>query len=211
MSSKSFFDSLLRHPLFLIIVTGLVTGLIIPYVTAEWQNHQKAVDTRAHFGSDITESVVKLVLAVQLAERKQIPQAQYDQAYQDWEIKRAILATQLRGQFRDPQLAVHWTNLSEAVTKIYVLSGTWGEPYRSQVIGDLKAYFTLKSSDWDLLQRHDARKHSTEVEFQNYFKAWWSLREAALLRTGDFVKEVLEARTSSYDSNVFSNIGPARP
>jgi hypothetical protein len=37
-------------------------------------------------------------------------------------------------------LAVDWEIFSEAVTTIYVLSGTWDESYRSQVINKLMSY-----------------------------------------------------------------------
>jgi hypothetical protein len=180
-----------------VLATGVVTGLVIPHFTERWQDHQKAIETRARFASEVTESVVKLLVSVQLAERNAIEQEKYDQAYQDWEVRRAIIGTQLRGHFRDPQLAVDWGALSEAVTKIYALSGTWSEPYRSQVINELKSYFPQGATEWELLQRHELKEKSEE-DFQKYFKAWWNLREAAFLKTGDFVKRILESRTSSY-------------
>jgi hypothetical protein len=189
-------DKFLRHPLLLVLATGLFTGFMIPRFTERWQEQQKAIDTRARFASEVTESVVKLLLSVQFAERKSIEQKQYDQAYRDWEVSRAILDTQLRGHFKDPQLAVDWGSLSEAVTKIYVLSGTVA-PHRSQVINELRSYFSQEATEWELLERQEFKRKSEE-DFQKYFKAWWSLREAALLRTGDFVKRILDSRTSSY-------------
>lgn len=184
-------DKFFRHPLFLVLATGLFTGFMIPRFTEQWQEQRKAIDTRARFASEVTESVVKLLLSVQFAERGGIKQEQYDQAYQDWEVRRAILGTQLRGHFKDPQLAIDWGALSEAVTKIYVLSGTV-QPNRSQVINELKFYFE-GATEWELLQKKESRE-----DFLKYFKAWWSLREAALLKTGDFVKRILDSRTSSY-------------
>jgi len=205
-TSFSDIDQLLRHPLFLVLATGLISSYLIPRLTRRWQDHQKAIETRTRFASEITESVVKFILAVQIAERKtieqdvakrKIEQDDYNKAYQEWEVKRATLGSQIRGYFQDPQLALDWASLSEAVTEIYALSGTWDEPYRSEVLGRIKAAILDEEIDWESLSDYELKQKSND-DFQRYFKAWWAVREALLLRTGDFVKRILEARTTSF-------------
>jgi hypothetical protein len=39
-------DAILRHPLFLVVATGLVTSYLIPRFTRRWQDHQKAIETK---------------------------------------------------------------------------------------------------------------------------------------------------------------------
>jgi hypothetical protein len=188
----------LRHPLLLLLATGLISSWLIPGLTKQWQDHEKAIEIRTRLSSEVTESVIKLLLSVQFAERNAIQQDKYNEAYQEWEIKRAVLGTQLRGYFHDPQLAVDWETFSEAVTTIYVLSGTWDEPYRSQVIKKLMSYYSPGATDWELLRHYELKRKSVQ-DFQRYFKAWWNLREATILKTGDFVKRILHSRTSTYD------------
>ena len=37
-------DAILRHPLFLVAATGIVSSYVIPRLTRRWQDHQKAIE-----------------------------------------------------------------------------------------------------------------------------------------------------------------------
>jgi hypothetical protein len=151
------------------------------------------LETRTRLASEVTESVVKFLSAVQSAQQGAIKQDEYDRAYNEFEVRRAILGTQLLSYLRDPQIAADWKTLSDAVIEVYALSDTWREPYLSQRIDKLKSSFSLDASDWELLQRVELKKGSWE-DFQRYYKAWWNLREAVLSRTADFTGRILDAR-----------------
>ena len=190
-------DQLSRHPLLLALVGGIVTGYLIPLLTKRWQDFQKAIETRTRFASETTELVFKLILAVQLAERNAMKPEDYNKAYFEWEVKRAILGSQIRGYFQNPQLALDWLSLSEEVTKIYTLSGTWNEPYRSEVLGSIKATSAGLDMDWEALSNYQLKNKSND-DFQRYSKAWWAVRESLIQKTGDFTKKILEAKTTSF-------------
>ncbi len=190
-------DEILRHPLFLVLATGLVSAYLIPRFTKRWQDHQKAVESKTRFASEVTEAVVKFLLTVQLAERKSIEQDTYDAAYQEWEVRRATLASELRGQFRNPGIATEWASLSEAVSALYRLSGTFSQPYRGQVLDELRSFFSEQATDWSVMLDHE-QIWTTNESFQTYFAAWWKLREAALLKTGDLTRHILESETTSF-------------
>ena len=190
-------DAILRHPLFLILATGLVSGLLIPRLTQRWQDHQKAIETRTRFSSEVTESVVKIVLAVQMAERGAISPESYDEAYHEWEVKRATLGSELRGHFQDGQLAMDWMAFSEEVMQLYILSGTFSEPYRTIVLDKLRKAFPDEEIDWKSLHDFQLKQQGNDA-FQTFFNAWWQVREAILVRAGDLTKRILEARTSSF-------------
>jgi hypothetical protein len=164
-------------------------GKLIPRPT---EPATPTIETRTRLASEVTESVVKLLSAVQFAEQNAIDQDEYDRAYKDFQLKQAILGTQLRSYFRDPRVAADWKTLSEAVTEVYALSGTWSDAYRSQRIDSLKSSFSLDATDWELLQRVELKKGSWE-DSQMYHKAWWNLREAVLSRTADFAGRILDA------------------
>jgi hypothetical protein len=150
-------------------------------------------ETGTRLASEVTESVVKFLSAVQFAEQNAIAQDEYDRAYKDFELRRATLGTQLRSYFRDPQLAADWKTLSEAVTEVYALSDTWSPASRSARLDKLKSSFSLDATDWELLQRVELKKGSWE-DFQMYYKAWWNLREAVLSKTEDLAGRILDAR-----------------
>ena len=151
------------------------------------------VETRTRLASEVTESVVKFLSDVQLAEQNAIDQAEYDRAFKDFQLKQATLGTQLRSYFRDPQIAADWKTLSEAVIEVYALSDTWNEAFRSERIGRLKSSFSLDATDWELLQRVELKKGSWE-DSQMYLKAWLNLREAVLSTTEELTGRMLDAR-----------------
>ena len=56
----------------------------------------------------------------------------------------------------------------EAVTKVYSLSGTLSEPFRSQVIDELRAFFSHGVAEWEILRHYELKTKSTE-DLQVYF------------------------------------------
>src|SRR6185369_883825 len=191
-------DAILRHPLFLVAATGIVSSYVIPRLTRRWQDHQKAIETRTRFATEATETIVRFLLSVQLAERRANQPDQYNAAYQDWEVRRATFASQLRGQFQDSVVAAEWVSLSEAVTALYRLSGTFSEPYRSAVLTELRTFFSEQGTNWECL-RDDKAERGPNDSFQDHFAAWWKLREAVLQKTGDLARKILTSKTTSFD------------
>lgn len=191
-------DAILRHPLFLVAATGVVSSYVIPRLTRRWQDHQKAIETRTRFATEGTETIIRFLLSVQLAERKAIQPDQYSAAYQEWEVRRATFASQLRGQFQDSVVAAEWVSLSEAVTALYRLSGTFSEPYRSAVLTELRTFFSEPCTNWECLKDYKKASESND-SFQIYFAAWWKLREAVLQKTGDLARKILTSKTTSFD------------
>lgn len=106
-----------------------------------------------------------------------------------WPPTHVIKALRQAGFFVDPM--EEWTALATAVTDLYRLSGTWSEPYRSMVLNELKAFFSEAPTDWDCLRDHDKKWVSNE-NFQQYFGAWWTLREAARLKSEALARRLLE-------------------
>jgi Domain of unknown function (DUF4062) len=147
-----------------------------------------ANETSTRFADEVTQTLVRFLLAIQNAERHAIKQEEYDSAYHDWEVRRATLANRLQTEFRDASLAAGWSSLAEAVTALYRPSGTWSEPYRSKVLGELKTFFS-EETNWDCLREYKKKSRSNE-DFQNYFSAWWKLREATLLKCGDLTRRI---------------------
>jgi hypothetical protein len=121
--------------------------------------------------------------------------AAYKAAYQDWEIRRATLASDLRGQFVDPAISNDWIVLSDAITELYALSGTPSDPYRTVVIDRLRAFYADDATDWSVL--HDRLTDSND-EFQKYFSAWWKLRQATLRKTGELSRRILLLPTTAF-------------
>jgi len=59
---------LLAHPLTLLLVTAVVSGLLVPRLTQQWQDHQQQLDTRRDFAARVSRTVGEIFIATQLVE-----------------------------------------------------------------------------------------------------------------------------------------------
>ena len=145
------------HPLFLLLVGALVSGLLIPWFTSRWQNHQKELELKTQLATDITETVTAFVLAIQFAELGAVGQSQedFDAGYRDWEIRNAVISSKLRVYFPDPELRDEWSRFARFATDFYALSGSGLEkPAQTKRLLELVgASRTLPASDQDDLSR----------------------------------------------------------
>ena len=73
------------QPFLLLITTAPISHYLIPKITRRWQDHQKELELKSGFVSEISESVLGIVLAVQCAESSAASQTQeqYDTAYRN--------------------------------------------------------------------------------------------------------------------------------
>jgi len=55
---------LITHPLVLLLIGGVISGLAATYVTQRWQDHQRAIDTQRAFVTEMTKAVMTDVVAL---------------------------------------------------------------------------------------------------------------------------------------------------
>jgi hypothetical protein len=58
----------ISHPLSLLLIGGLLSGLLFPYFTNRWQNHQKELDIKIDLVGRISESIMNMIMAIQFIE-----------------------------------------------------------------------------------------------------------------------------------------------
>jgi hypothetical protein len=63
----------LSNPLLLLIIGAVISGILIPYFTRQWQDHQKDLELKTDLVSGISKAIVDLMLAAQLIETKTSP------------------------------------------------------------------------------------------------------------------------------------------
>jgi hypothetical protein len=132
----------------LLLVGALISSILVPSLTRQWQNHEKELEMKSRLVEDMNNSVTDFVMAVQFAEVGATSQSQadYDKAYRDWEIKRGQLASKIRVYFPGSRIADEWSRYSRAVTDFYVLSGIREESKRGGLVGRLANYFGRETS-----------------------------------------------------------------
>jgi hypothetical protein len=132
-------SDVLAHPMVLLLAGGVLTGMLVPLITRRWQNRQKALELKTGLVTDLSDSVTRLLLAVQLvrsrrdlakargtrepAEVLEARQATFDEAYVAWETASATLRAKLLAYFPTSGIERDWNRLAEAVTVFYALEG----------------------------------------------------------------------------------------
>ncbi|MHB1355681.1 MAG: hypothetical protein ACYCZF_06860 [Anaerolineae bacterium] len=127
----------LKHPLVLLVVGALLSSYLIPSWTNQWQDRQAELEVKITLVNLIDETITQIVMSVQFAVlgSSSQTQAEYDDAYRQWEVGRQIIRSRLQAYYPGSRLLQDWEELSDAVTAFYTRSGTQ-DPDERQVYLD---------------------------------------------------------------------------
>jgi len=128
------------HPASLLLIAGAITallsGLLVPYITRSWQNHDRELERRSailheevgvksHLVNLIGGATANFLGASQLrsyAEPAQVAGlSEYDRAYVRWSISSAEIASQLAAYFPKSSAEGKWRNFSQNMRNTYFL------------------------------------------------------------------------------------------
>ena len=187
----------LAHPLLLLIIGALISALLVPWLTQRWQNHQKKLELKSDLVSQISESVVNIVMAVLYAVlgTKSLTPEKYDEAFRDWQIRQAVIGSQIRAYF-PREIGDEWGAYSKIVTNFYELSGADNVPFVKERLGEIRKYFSKSKVDWDTLAIPYLR--CQPAERTKYQEAWDPLKEELLKKKDEVVEHILKSRISAF-------------
>jgi hypothetical protein len=173
------------QPYLLLIATALISNFLVPAITRRWQDHQKELELKTGFVSEISESVMDILLATQFAEvaAASQKQEQYNEAYRTWEKRKAVIGAKLRAYFPRTDLGQAWDQFGEIVSEVYALSGTNDPVERAERLSKLKQYFGTDALDWQALANLELKKG-----------AWFSLRQQVLRRKDALIQRILDSK-----------------
>jgi hypothetical protein len=128
------------HPASLLLIAGAITallsGLLVPYITRSWQNHDRELERRgailheelgvkSHLVNLIGGTTANFLGASQLrayAEPAHVTGlSEYDRAYVRWSISSAEIASQLAAYFPKSSAEQKWRNFSQNMRNTYFL------------------------------------------------------------------------------------------
>jgi hypothetical protein len=129
----------LSHPLLTLVVGAVLTSLLIPSLTRQWQDHQKELEVKTTMVTDINEATA-LVLGKAMAfgtgryageESETDLQFEYNKGYQEWSVQsaeiygrlRAFLGGDIPTDTNDPvhDIPAAWRRLERMVFGFYEL------------------------------------------------------------------------------------------
>jgi hypothetical protein len=109
----------LKHPFVLLIIGALISSLIIPYFTRQWQDNQKQLELKTALADDINKAVSDSIVS----SRDGYQADSSFTTYKSWEISKETIGSKIGAYFSDHEIRLSWNNLSSAVEQLsyYVL------------------------------------------------------------------------------------------
>lgn len=172
------------HPLFLLLMGALVTGLIVPYVTRQWQIHQTAQDMKTQVIGDDTTAVGIAMTEMDVTQNPVFagksslnnPTA-IDSTYVNFMTKSEMVQSELRAYFPSGSIPTHWNNLFGLVHDLYLLTYATQNGPRSSYARAIKGYFDFHhirtGADW-------SAPGSGSIASPAYRRSWLAVEHAIL-------------------------------
>jgi len=115
----------LSHPLALLVVGAVLSGLLVPQLTQRWQDQRKALEIKAELVERVSRAVSDIFTATQFAQvgAKSQSQADFDAVYRTWQRDKAILTALLGAHFRNTRVDDSWRRVRALASAYYAQSG----------------------------------------------------------------------------------------
>jgi hypothetical protein len=111
----------LSHPLVLIAVGAVVSGLLVPALTRGAQNHRQALEIKSDLVTSMSGAAspfLAATLANLLVYHGEIPRS-YDLAYERWFARSSDVGTKLRTYYPDGDATGRWSTFSLRMRDLY--------------------------------------------------------------------------------------------
>jgi hypothetical protein len=152
MTENTKLKNILSNPLLLLLVGALVTGLLAPYITKQWQNQQKELEIKTDLLRRITQSVTSLLVTgydFEIAQCVKSGQCnvsvgisndtmlKYRNQYSNWSITSAVIESDLAAYFPESQISEEWRRFANLTTLYYGLLAE-SPPYRGDLLAGIQ-------------------------------------------------------------------------
>ena len=174
----------LTHPLILLLVGAVLTGILFPWLSRQSQERKQALDLKTSLVSEMTESVVSLLSRVAAVRVLQswLPssQAKLDAAvdemnadYFRFRSTGSVIGVKLSAYFPESEVTAEWQELNELVLEVYALEGIHDEDRRKatqvRIRGRLQERYPdlLIADDWGEITEKWAQVQDALMRFQS--------------------------------------------
>jgi hypothetical protein len=112
----------LSHPLFLLVIGAIISSIIIPVYTNQWQNYQKELEIKSKLAEEISTSISNKIINSRLVQiAGYTDNIDYAQSTIDWEVSNARISSLIGSYFVDLSFKKQWDGLSFLVTEFSLL------------------------------------------------------------------------------------------
>jgi hypothetical protein len=186
----------LSHPLLLLVAGAVLSSLLIPAWTRQWQDHQQELELKATVAGEIAEKVTRFLMTVQFVHQgaASVGQKELDAAYRQWEIDSGVIGSKLQSYFPDTDLTASWNQYAQAVTGFYALDGI--DPAQRLQAGQA---LLVQIEGWGRTGGPSATTPPADAnEARRYALVWLQARAVLLARKDTIIAEVLRADSAAF-------------
>lgn len=200
--NKNSFKEILSNQFLLLIVGAILTGLLIPWITTQWQNHEKELEIKTSLVSKISEYATRMIMAIQFVDisnsqgiNSSLTNKEYDNEYRDWKINSDIIQSQISAYFPDTNIDKNWKKFSNAVENLYGLSGTGPEGYRINFLQKIQTnlHNDINLTTWNILKNRIYSYNDT-IERINWQESWGLLTDQINKEKESIIREILHTK-----------------
>ena len=107
----------------LLIMGAIISSLLIPYYTRQWQDYQKELELKTDIAGEISKAISNIIITARLAQNPAfMNQMDFGSASVEWQISKAYIGSKIQSYFPNPQIRQDWKNLSKVLTEFVQLN-----------------------------------------------------------------------------------------
>jgi hypothetical protein len=199
--------SWLSHPLLLLLLGAVVTGILVPSFTHGWQVQQTARDTKTKVIADVSDAASTAMTQLEIDMSPVLnsgvanngplntPQS-IAGSYNNWTMKSTNVGSELNAYFPGNNIPTHWGNLSGLIKNFFLLTyATDKSGMRPQYIQQIKSYFDAHhintGVDWSALQ-------PDQPWTPRYYSNWTRLKHQINAVKVTLISEIMDAPAPSF-------------
>lgn len=174
-------DQVITHPLFLLLVGGSVSSLLVSWVTRSWQARRESFQTKSQLITKINRSATKLIVALEFNTRKEtFDEESIHKVFLEWRETSAEVGAMVRANWHAKVDVINpvvkeWNTYFDVVKDLYniVLNINMENVDIEGKKSNMKEYLTNETEDMKL--EYDTKECETALE--NFFKAFENRKE----------------------------------
>jgi hypothetical protein len=173
--------SWLAHPLLLLVVGAIVTGVLVPSFTGKWQRNQTAQDMKTQVIGDVTNAVSIPMTQLSVTQNPVLAgggngpntgQGSVAGTYSAFLTKGNSVDSEIKAYFPQDKIPVHWENLQGLLQNYYLLTYANNPQLKARYVESIQHYFQVHQQsggiDWNLLANGSWHDHG-------YYNTWLAL------------------------------------
>jgi len=197
-----------QHPLVLLLAGAIISGVLIPFFTKNWQNHQKSLDIKNDLVTEISKTVTTMMINVQYFledtkkrsdEEKIVEQQKYNDDYKNWTIAIDIITSRLEAYFPTQNITQHWKKYTAIINDVYALSTIDEELKRKDKINKIEEHLNTTKSEtmtdqinWNMLKNRENFIEEDGVLSEEYLDNWWKLKKSILNAKNPIIQDIIK-------------------